>query len=71
MSGIFQFCESLENLDLSNWDTSNVKNMDYMFKQCNKLKELKGLDKFNTDKLESMAEIFNSCNELEYLNLSG
>ena len=31
---MFNYCKSLEYLDLSNFDTSNVKNMKYMFHRC-------------------------------------
>ena len=38
--------------------------------QCSKLKEIKGINKFNTNKVESMEVMFYFCNELEYLDLS-
>ena len=37
---MFQSCNNLEYLDLSNFDTSNVTDMGYMFCKCNKLKLL-------------------------------
>ena len=70
MEGMFHACKELENLDLSNWDTSNVTNMRGMFNQCYKLKEIKGLNKFITKKVESLEGMFQKCNELEYLDLS-
>ena len=45
---MFGICYELEYLDLSNFDTSNVTTMRNMFVKCNKLKEIKGLNKFNT-----------------------
>ena len=44
---MFGECYELEYLDLSNFDTSNVTNMSFMFSNCNKLKEIKGINKFN------------------------
>ena len=44
---MFQECRVLENLDLSNFDTSNVTDMGWMFFGCNKLKEIKGIKNFN------------------------
>ena len=35
-----------------------------------KLKEIKGIEKFNTSKVISMIAMFNQCNEIENLNLS-
>ena len=40
MKGMFQGCNNLEYLDLSNFNTSNVTNMVGMFYSCNKLKYL-------------------------------
>ena len=37
MNTMFQACYVLEHLDLSNFNTSNVTNMAWMFYQCNKL----------------------------------
>jgi len=42
----------------------------YMFNECNKLKEIKGLNKFNTNKVNNMKAMFNFCSELESLDLS-
>ena len=40
MSTMFQKCNVLEYLDLSNFNTSNVTDMSWMFFGCNKLKYL-------------------------------
>ena len=41
-----------------------------MFNKCYKLKEIKGIDKFNTNELTKMNSMFQLCHELEYLDLS-
>ena len=41
-----------------------------MFTKCNKLKEIKGLNKFNTQNVTDMSGIFLGCHELEYIDLS-
>ena len=46
MNGMFQSCNELEYLDLSNFNTSNVNDMSGMFHGCNKLKEIKGINNF-------------------------
>ena len=38
---MFQLCNELEYLDLSNFNTSNVTDMEGMFNECHKLKEKK------------------------------
>ena len=40
MKAMFQLCNELEYLDLSNFNTSNVNDMVCMFYGCNKLKYL-------------------------------
>ena len=40
MEAMFNECKELENLDLSNFNTSKVTNMAWMFDDCNKLKYL-------------------------------
>ena len=66
---MFQECNELKYLDLSNFNTSNVNNMEWMFNECFKLKEIKGINKFNTNKVTKMKAMFQNCIELEYLDL--
>ena len=39
---MFNLCSELEFLDLSNFNTSNVIDMELLFNKCHKLKKLKG-----------------------------
>ena len=70
MSGMFQFCKGLEYIDLSNFNFESVTNMAYMFNQCHKLKEIKGMDNFNHNKVKNMYGMFQICKRLEFLDLS-
>ena len=70
MGTMFGECNELEYLDLTNFTTSKVTNMEFMFNECNKLKEIKGIDKFITNEAIYMNSMFQECNELEYLDLS-
>ena len=70
MSKMFQGCKELKLLDLSNFDTSKVTNMEFMFDDCNKLIEIKGLENFKTNNVTDMCEMFRNCNKIESLNLS-
>ena len=49
MEGLFEDCSNIITLDLSNFNSSNVTNMRRLFSKCIKLKEIKGINKFNTD----------------------
>ena len=51
---MFSDCLELENLDLSHYNTLNVIDMKLMFSECKKLKEIKGINKFNTSKVTDM-----------------
>jgi len=70
MSKMFQGCKELESLNLSNFDTSKVNKMNCIFNDCNKLKEIKGIENFKTTNVIDMSKMFQGCNELESLNLS-
>ena len=67
---MFMGCSNLEFIDLSSFDTSNVNNMAAMFNNCNKLKEIKGINKFNTNKVTHMSAMFQECNVLVTLEIS-
>ena len=47
MNGMFAFCKSLTNLNLSNFNTQNVTNMSYMFVNCESLKNYNIITKDN------------------------
>ena len=66
--GMFQECTKLEELDLSNFDTSNVIGMGGMFRGCSSLKEL-DLSNFNTSNVISMYAMFSRCTILQDVKL--
>lgn len=65
MSNMFDSTSSLEELDLSKFDTSSVIHMNGMFTNSG-LVEL-DLGSFNTENVENMAEMFAGCANLESL----
>ena len=67
---LFSKCINIISLDLSNFNNANVTDMEDMFSECNKLKEVKGINKLITNKVTNMSAMFQKCNELEYLDLS-
>ncbi len=70
MYGMFCFCSLLTNLNLSNFDTSQVKNISYLFYECNSLANITGLDKFDTSQVTNMHAMFTNCIALTSINLS-
>ena len=67
---MFYGCKSLENLDLSRFDTRNVVTMCCMFTDCKNLRLL-DLSDFNTENVCDMSHMFFRCSSLEQVNLSG
>ena len=59
MSGMFNGCNSLTNLDLSGFNTSNVINMSSMFNYCSMLERL-DIRNFDFSKVTSSSSIFGS-----------
>ena len=70
MSSMFNDCNGLTSLDLSNFNTSNVTNMRNMFNDCTNLTSL-DVSNFNTSKVTDMSSMFDSCSNLTSLTLSG
>ena len=68
MYAMFMNCINLKELDLSNFNTSNVTNMQSMFYQCRRLEDL-NLGSFDTSKLTTINYIFNNCISLKNLDI--
>lgn len=64
ISYLFYECNSLTQLDLSNWDTSNIQYMIATFDGCNNITEL-NCSTWNTSKVYNMQLAFYNCNSLE------
>ena len=59
---MFYECNSLISLpDISNWNTSNVKNMSNMFYGCNSLISLPNISKWNTSNAENISNMCYEC----------
>ena len=76
ISFIFNGCNSLTTLDLSNFNVANVTSTHYyygglagMFQNCNNLMRL-DLSNFDTSKAVKMNYMFSGCNSLIYLDIS-
>ncbi len=69
MRYMFDSCESLKSLDLTNFNTENVTDMYYMFAYCKSLESL-DLTNFNTAKVTNMAGMFQTCSALKTIYAS-
>ena len=63
MQSMFQKCRYITSLpeEFSDFDTSNVINMDYMFCFCTNLEKLPDISKWNTINVKDMRQMFNKC----------
>ena len=70
LSGVFAFLKKVEVIDISGWDTSNVRYMHHMFRYCPKLKNIIGIEILDVSKLESSNCMFSNCENLVELDLT-
>ena len=68
--GMFSLCESLEELNLSGWDVSNVKGFDHMFEGCSSLVTL-DLSSWDVSNAVYAYRMFKGCSSLSSLNVAG
>lgn len=69
MEKMFFMCSSLTSLDLSNFNTKNVTEMDNMFDRCFNITSI-NLSNFNTSKVTDMGGMFGECKSLSSLDIT-
>ena len=65
---MFSGCSSLTNINLSNFNTNNVKDMSGMFYGCSSLTNI-NLSNFNTNNVKYMSFMFLGCKKLNKNNI--
>ena len=68
MGCLFKGCKSLSSIDLSNFNTDKLENMNGMFYECEKLNEI-NLNNFNTKNVTDMDNLFDGCKSLKKSNV--
>ena len=68
-SHMFYDCPSLESINLSSFNTTNINNMRFMFSGCSSLKSI-DLSSFNTVNVNNMSWMFSECSSLQTIILS-
>lgn len=66
---MFMYCDKLETLDLSGWNTSNMKYLNAAFRDCSNLKSI-NLSGWDTSNVETMGMMFERCMNLESIDVS-
>ena len=62
--GIFERTK-FEYIDISEWDVSNVTDMNHMFYMCEELESVGDLSKWDVSNVMSMRGMFSDCNKLK------
>ena len=65
---MFNGCSSLQSINLSSFNTINVKDMFRMFAGCSSLQSI-NLSSFNTTNVEDMSDMFWGCSSLKKENV--
>ena len=60
---MFSWCNNLTKLDLENFNTSNVTNMEWVFFVCINLEKLDNIN-FNTENALHKENMFDHCDKL-------
>ena len=71
ISIMFQDCTGLESVELSNFNTTKVKDMDGVFSGCSKLKKKVNLKNWSTANVQGMIGLFKNCTALTEVILPG
>ena len=66
---MFSGCDQITEIDLTEFDSSQVQSIDNMFSGCTSLKTIK-FGNFKTSNVNSMLNAFENCEQLETLDLS-
>ena len=66
---MFEGLDNIIEIDLSNFNTSEVTRMDYMFSGCSNLKKI-NFGNINTSLVTTMSHLFDNCKKLTSINLS-
>ncbi|MBR3046070.1 MAG: BspA family leucine-rich repeat surface protein [Oscillospiraceae bacterium] len=61
MEEMFNSCESMETLNVIDWDTRSVTNLSWMFYRCQKLKNIPGIQSWHTDRVTTLEGMFYDC----------
>jgi len=69
ISYMFQTCENLTSIDLSNFDISKVTDISYMFEKCPKLTSVK-FPNIEASNVTDMSHMFGYCPKLTFVDLS-
>jgi len=65
LTGLFAYFINVEVIDVTGWNVSKVKDISYMFYECENLKKIKGIDDWDTTNIVDMGYLFENCYNLK------
>ena len=65
---MFRYCNKITEIDLSNFDDSNLQRMHYMFHGCSSLTSI-NISHLKTPKVHDIGSLFRDCSSLKSINL--
>ena len=66
---MFRNCDSITEIDLSNFDDSQLTQMQYMFRKCKSLKKIE-MSNIKGLKITDTGHLFSGCTQLETIDLA-
>lgn len=69
LANLFNGCRNIENIELSNLDTSQVTSLSGAFKYCNNLRDIK-VSCWNTAKVKDLSDAFSGCENIKEIDIS-
>ena len=69
MRSMFSGCTSLISIDLTNFKTSKLKNINFLFYECSSLISV-NLSNWYTQNLVHMKYIFSKCPKIQFIDVS-
>ena len=67
---MFLGCDTIIEINFTNFDSTHCKKISYMFKDCNSLKSLDLSGFITSNYTDDLCDMFNNCHSLTSLNLS-
>ena len=70
MRSLFCNCNSLKSVDVSNFNTSQVENMEYVFDDCHNMTSIGDISNWDTGNVITISRMFSNAQKLTSLDLS-
>lgn len=68
--GLFEGCYETTTIDISSWKTTKIEDMSWMFFDCKKLCEIKGIEELDVTNVEWFKGMFYGCEKLKNVKLN-